>query len=333
MKALLNFLAMLLAGSVLAGTATFSSLHVTQLVIGVPGTLSLTFSVIPSVEVGATTNISVTGVNFDIADTEVLWDVRGEQPSFGANRTLAPTLPGVKQIEVEAMFIDGRRLFAATNFFVWQTANREIENFTPGPATNDAVRLWFALDGSYTATKGSGTLTPSGTPTFDSTSFHWPSRPSGQCLACADYTDTVSVAATNFYLGTRTNVTLEGMIYRTATVDAWQSAYPIYAEVSDWQAYMGLRQWSGSSGLLVTVPNGGNNILVSVADVTTWLTLNEWHHVRFQVDGTGYKAWFDGVLRGTYADVSALSYWNGSTLIEAGGVKGYVDEVLVKATP
>lgn len=336
-KLLSLLVVLLLACETLAGTATFSSLHVTHLVIGAPEggstNLSLTFSIIPQMESGASTNVSVTGVNFDITDTEVLWDVQGEDPSFGATRTLSPTSPGTKQIEVEAVFIDGRRLFAATNFLVWQTANREIEDFTPGPATNAAVLLWFALDGSYSATKGSGTLTPSGAPAFDSTSFHWVNRPSGQCLATADYPDTVSVTATNFYLGTRTNITLEAMIYRTALVDAWQSAYPVYAEVSDWQAFMGLRQWSGSSGLLATVPNGGNNILVSVADVATYLTLDEWHHVRFVVDATGYKAYFDGVLRGTFADAAALSHWGGSTLILAGGVKGYVDEVLVKATP
>ncbi|HKW30476.1 MAG TPA: glycoside hydrolase family 9 protein [Verrucomicrobiae bacterium] len=61
---------------------------------------------------------TVTVSNFDLSSARVVWEAQGQEPAFGTNFVFTPVNPGSNWVEVEAQWPDGRRVFAATNFFL-----------------------------------------------------------------------------------------------------------------------------------------------------------------------------------------------------------------------
>jgi len=296
------------------------------------GAMTLSLLNIPTIiPVGVSGTGTVAGSGFTITDTNliesVLWEVEGQEPVYGVTCVFLPTSTGSKHFEVEALFVDGRRLYGSGGFAVSETANREIEDFV-NPNTAD---LWFSLDGTYRATVGNGTLVPSGTPTFDSTSFVWPSRPTGAALACDGNTDSAAATVSSFYSGGETEITIQCMVYLTGNVDTSVQAFPLYAEAR-FNAYMGLRQFSGSGGLYFAGYNPSSDVIVSAATTASLLTHDTWHNIALKVDNNGYRAYVNGTLAGTLLTAGAITNWNNTTELRTGGIFGYVDEVVVTST-
>lgn len=61
---------------------------------------------------------TVTIPDLDLASARVVWEAQGQEPVFGTDFVFTPVNPGSNWIEVEAQWPDGRRVFAATNFFL-----------------------------------------------------------------------------------------------------------------------------------------------------------------------------------------------------------------------
>ncbi|HEV2437916.1 MAG TPA: glycoside hydrolase family 9 protein [Verrucomicrobiae bacterium] len=61
---------------------------------------------------------TITVPNFNLSQARVVWEAQGQEPVFGTNFVFTPVNPGSNWIEVEAQWPDGRRVFAATNFFL-----------------------------------------------------------------------------------------------------------------------------------------------------------------------------------------------------------------------
>src|SRR5579859_162621 len=61
---------------------------------------------------------TVTVPDLDLASARVVWEAQGQEPAFGTNFVFTPVNPGSNRVEVEAQWPDGRRVFAATNFFL-----------------------------------------------------------------------------------------------------------------------------------------------------------------------------------------------------------------------
>jgi hypothetical protein len=55
--------------------------------------------------------------NLDLTKARVVWEAQNQEPAFGTNFVFTPTNYGTQWIEAEAQWPDGRRVFAATNFF------------------------------------------------------------------------------------------------------------------------------------------------------------------------------------------------------------------------
>lgn len=61
---------------------------------------------------------AVTAAGFDFSRARVVWEAQGHEPVFGTNCVFSATNSGAHWIEAEAQWPDGRRAFAATNFFL-----------------------------------------------------------------------------------------------------------------------------------------------------------------------------------------------------------------------
>lgn len=79
--------------------------------IVVPATVVMNSSVTAAIQV-AEPDLAAS-----LSNAVVVWEAQGQQPAFGANFIFTPSNPGSNWVEVEAQWPDGRRVFAATNFF------------------------------------------------------------------------------------------------------------------------------------------------------------------------------------------------------------------------
>ncbi|MBI3876204.1 MAG: glycoside hydrolase family 9 protein [Verrucomicrobia bacterium] len=67
------------------------------------------------INVPVTATVQVPGL--DLSRARVVWEAAGQEPSYSETFTFTPTNYGSQWVEVEVRLADGRRAFAATNFF------------------------------------------------------------------------------------------------------------------------------------------------------------------------------------------------------------------------
>jgi hypothetical protein len=108
---------------------------------------------------------AVTAAGFDFSKARVVWEAQGQELAFGTNFNFTMTNTGAQWIEVEAQWPDGRRVFAATNFFltngppvvsviatgplaVFGTTNYGSFLFTRRGDTSGPVTVGFSLGGT-----------------------------------------------------------------------------------------------------------------------------------------------------------------------------------------
>lgn len=92
---------------------------------------------------------AVQAVGFNWTQARVVWEAQDQEPAFGTNYVFTPTNSGAQWIEAEAQWPDGRRVFAATNFF----------SVAAPPQVSVAASSPVALfgttnDGAFTLTRG-----------------------------------------------------------------------------------------------------------------------------------------------------------------------------------
>ena len=74
-------------------------------------------SVPPNVWVATAATASVQVAGLSLTNARVVWEAQGQEPAFGTNYLLCATNAGPHWLEAEVQWPDGRRAFAATNFF------------------------------------------------------------------------------------------------------------------------------------------------------------------------------------------------------------------------
>jgi len=78
-------------------------------------TAQIVMPAVAGISIPVTATIKTTG--FDLTKARVVWEAQGQEPAFGTNYIFTTTNFGMQWIEAEAQWPDGRRVFAATNFF------------------------------------------------------------------------------------------------------------------------------------------------------------------------------------------------------------------------
>jgi hypothetical protein len=71
-----------------------------------------------SVRVGTKLTIGLAAPGIELQSARIVWEVSGEEPQFGNTLTFQATRSGAQWLEAEAQLVDGRRIYAVTNFGV-----------------------------------------------------------------------------------------------------------------------------------------------------------------------------------------------------------------------
>ena len=179
---------------------------------------------------------------------------------------------------------------------------------------------FYPLDGSFSDVTGrQGDLSPSGMATLDSPGL----RVQGFGNGCSMYFDNSAI----FQAGETRAITVEARLFI--------NSYDPYAQenilslMKSWDVALSLINdpWQGSPEIY----GGGANLIIGGADLSSVLTLGQWHRVNIAINTSGYVVTIDGreIIHQSSSD---LLNWAGSDsiLVEAGNFDGWLQDLTVK---
>jgi len=242
-----------------------------------------------------TAQLSVPGV--DMSNASYVWEARDQHPTPGANFTFAAVNVGPQWVEVEALLPDGRRVFATTNFNATTATNTPPNNDLSAPYSPSAdMAALYHLDSTWAdATGKQGNLAPTNNTTLDTSNLGWMQNHSGAALHTLDLGDQAVIATipnTALAASDTQSISVEGMIYINAFKAYNRGNAKILSLYQNWNASLEFIEniYNGPTF------NGGTQMAVTGATVTAPLTKNVWHHLKIQIDKTGYTVKVDGAV-------------------------------------
>jgi hypothetical protein len=274
----------------------------------------------------------------DLSNAQVVWDpgqaswnFLGQDPVFGTNYIFIPGSTGDgRTLQAEAVLPDGRRIFASTNFSVWDPVKGGT-NFV-----NDANTIaLYHFDATNNA------FGDSTTNHFDLVRFatvalannpYWMRNPTGlvaRFRGAADYLEITNISDSFILPGAAaTPLTIDARIYPRAWKTDGQFLVSLKQDPdTQWVLYY-------ANNLTPDAPQLYANCcpMLSNAQMTGLLTLNTWHQLRVTFNTNGVStAYIDGVLRTnvTFApNYGRTSNWT----LTLGHFDGDIDEVHISNT-
>ena len=259
-----------------------------------------------------TGNLVVSGLN--LSQPMIVWEALGQEPRLGGTSfSFTPGNLGDHWVEVEAQWPDGRRVFAATNFFVTPGAN------PPPLATNaDMVALYRLSTDFSDAIRRQPGIVPNGNAALDPIGLH-----------VEGTNDYVSVYLPNrdIYSTNTQAISVEARVFinhwRTTLGQAWplELVQTLNTELALYQD-----TYAPAPGFY-----GGPNLLLSAAVLTNVLTPGQWHLLNLAITKNGYVVTVDGnqIFTNTSGD---LANWAGSgqVYLRAGDFNGWIQNLVVR---
>lgn len=259
-------------------------------------------------------------------EAKIVWEARDQEPIIGKEFIFAPKNVGEQWIEAEAIWPDGRRAFAKTNFSAAAGLNTPPNPFRSAklPLT-DEVAVLYDLDGTGKDQTGrSGELTFKGDVSFDVSNLSWMRDRAGAALRFKDIGDAASVSVDLAKIApARGEITLEAMIYINAFKAYNRTNAKILSLSEDWNSSLEFVE-NMYEGPMV---RGGTKLSLKKERIASSLTLTNWHHLALTISPVGYRVRVDGK---EIASVKAdeLENWGRKpALLEFGNFDGYIDEV------
>ncbi|MHB8522382.1 MAG: glycoside hydrolase family 9 protein [Limisphaerales bacterium] len=110
-----------------------------------------------TVPLGAPVTATFAVPGLDVSGARIVWEARDQEPAYGPSYTFAPVNNGTQWVEVEAQWPDGRRVFAATNFYANSPTVVWVEDTLPSGAVPgaDGGDSWNWVGSSPTPFSGS----------------------------------------------------------------------------------------------------------------------------------------------------------------------------------
>lgn len=240
------------------------------------GLFSLALTGLPT---NTTRTIQLTST-LPLSQARIIWDRVGQEPVVGNTFTfLTASTVGDDRVDAEAVFPDGRRVFASQTFPVYDP------NFggTPLQVTNGTVAL-YNFDNTL-ANQGNGryNLTKSGNPAY-TPSPAWMMNPSGAAMRFSRLDEQLTVKFPAVTFGTGTPIIVEFRILPRR-----------FVEPSEGQAYVVYLNQSATASLVFAYPFP-NSSSASVGfsgyqQVQVPMSLNQWHTMKMALaPGNGGSA-------------------------------------------
>jgi hypothetical protein len=270
----------------------------------------------------------------DLSQAQILWDPArmdwnfyGQNPAIGTNFTFLPYTVGERTISAEALLPDGRRVFAVTNFPIWDPVSGGT-NFV-----NDAntIALYhFDTNLLTDATTNGYNLTNYGNVVLTNNST-WMGSPSGgvaRFFNAGDYLFAY-IPSSKLLPTNGAELTVEARIYPRAYKGDGKHIASLWGtyggtNFSQFALYYG-------SGKYPDAPQVWANCC-PMLDNATWsqhVTLNTWHQLKITFDSSGItRAYIDGVLRNSTNNPVTYNIPN-SWELTLGNFDGDIDEVRI----
>jgi hypothetical protein len=270
----------------------------------------------------AAAQLSVQGLN--IADAQILWETRDALPVFGPVLQVAPKNVGEQWVEAEAMWPDGRRVFAVASYEATASQNTPphptfFRNLDPGPQT----LALYHLDGDgKDATGKNPALELAGRASFDASNLSWMRERKGAALRFHDLGDR---AQAKIQVKPGSELTLQAMIYVNAFKAYNRTNAKILSLVEEWNSSIELIENLYEGPMI----KGGSQFSIGKGPVTAALIPGNWHLLEIRLSSTGYETYVNGKRIGSIAK-SELEQWGRKpATLEIGNFDGYVDEIAV----
>ncbi|HWI57458.1 MAG TPA: glycoside hydrolase family 9 protein, partial [Bacillota bacterium] len=262
-----------------------------------------------------TVSATVTAPGLDLSSAAVIWEALGQEPTLGAAFNFQPGNIGTNWVEVEAQLPDGRRVFAATNFFALPT------NPPPTLAVDADMVALYRLDTNFADATGQQlNLTPANAAALDPIGLRVQALGDNvvvylpnSAVYTPSKTQAISVEA-NFYIN-RFNPVSQGQCYLLELFQTYTTELVLFQ-----QAYQARPD-----------VYGGANIILSGDILTNTLTFNQWHAFNMTINKRGYTVSVDGVQ--VFSNSSGdLANWLGSgqILLRAGDFDGWIRNLVVR---
>lgn len=277
-----------------------------------------------------TAKLEVAGL--DVSQAQITWEAAAHEPQIGREFTFRPESVGNGWVEAEAVWPDGRRVFAVTNFSASAALSTPPNTFFNEPlASNPTVRVLYHLDGDLNdATGKAPALELSGQAALDSGNVGWMKRRAGAALAFKDLGDkaTVSIPASQVAAGG--GIALQALIYVNSLKAFNRTNVKILSLTEEWDASLEMIE-NMYEGPMV---KGGTKFSVTKADLVKALPTGQWHHLEMSVDKTGYRLKVNG-KEIAQAAAPERANWGKRPVVklEFGNFEGWIDEVAILSTP
>jgi hypothetical protein len=314
--------------------ATLSSLtnqvwRRTSATIGFPNGLPA-FSKVCTAQLSSTQELASAQIVWDPGSAP--WNFFGQNPAFGTNYTFMPAGVGEgRTLQAEAVLPDGRRVFASTNFAVWDPIN----GGTNYVSDTNTIALYHFDTNLITDSSDHGyTLTAHGDVIRTNSNANWMRSPTGAVArfrSADDYLEITTIPDSAVLASIAAPLTIEARVYpRAWTTDAGGNAQFVISLKQDpdtqWVLYYAPQQTPDAPQLFASCC-----AVLSNTNLNTLLSLSTWHQLTIRLDTNGVtSAYIDGVLRATSANAPNYGRTSDWTLT-LGHFDGDIDEVRISS--
>jgi hypothetical protein len=310
------------------------------------GTISPSFSVL---SLYSPQTVSLTSA-LSLTAARVVWDLPGQLPAFGTSFTFIPSTIGENRLlQAEAVFPDGRRVFASRNFAIYDPINGGA-NYT---SDGNTIALYH-FDADLTTDSGpngynltvhnSSTTAPilanntTWMNTFPNSSYHvarFSNRGDSLTVsipACVIMPPTTACSTTPAH-----PLTIEARIYPRAYRSDGLAILKLAQDdtgptAAQWTLYYDQSQSQDAPGIVANCCSGsGCCPFVTGSLVKAALTLNTWHRLMITYNNSSgvTKAYVDGVLQGSSSTPPMSDTPTADWLLTLGNFDGDIDEVRI----
>jgi hypothetical protein len=284
-----------------------------------------------STPTGEAIRVKLTAPNLDLSTALITWEARDQEPVITSEFEFTPRNVGEQWIEAEALFPDGRRIFAANKFSA--TAARNIAPNTvlssARTATPDVVALYH-LDGTLDSAVATGSrLKLSGSTSFDQGNLSWMKVRQGAALRFKDLGDTAIGTIQLNSGGKLEEIRLEAMVYLNG-YKAYNRGNAKILSLSE--EYNSSLEWIEDkyAGPII---RGGSVFALNKQELAQPLSPGKWHFLSITLNANGYSVSVDGKVIGK-SDKSEIANWGKKpATLHLGDFDGYIDEVTVICKP
>ena len=296
------------------------------------GSATITFpNGLPSLN---SSNVAQLSSTQDLSQAQILWDpgrLLGQEPAFGTNFTFVPATVGdSRTIQAEAVLPDGRRIFAVTNFSIWDPVGGDIE-FTNDANTVALYHLNATNNNLFLdATTNHYDLTIYGRVDL-ATNATWMRSPTGSVARFFNAGGYLfaSIPSAQILPTNGAQLTIEARIYPRAYKGDGQNIISLWGTYSapNYSQFALYYQ----AGMSPDAPRVWANCC-PMLDNSTWsqyVSLNTWHQLKITFDSSGVtKGYIDGTLRASTNNPVQYNVPNPWQLT-LGNFDGDIDEVRI----